>query len=290
MKRCLLILAISLKMAVYCGYSFEVLSSTSTPVSNLALSQELADTVIAPASSDSSIVYLNSIESGYRYESYNKNYSDRTFFYIQYKRTIKQVDLFAKVLQYRFAGFTAYQFETEAYWKFKTQGYAYFDAAYSDSFILPNYRLRAELFQNKGTFEYSIGVGVVKPFNFEVIPLLTGTLGHYFGDYFVYVRPTFTYVEEGVTKSIFVQGRRYFTKTDFVALSILRGADTGTSRDVNSIANSFGNDTYIVRINGNVKLGRYKIGAGFDYGGLYIPERTEYAQFVGFDIFINREF
>ncbi len=233
---------------------------------------------------------LNSLEAGFRYERFFDSYNDRTFFHVQYGRTIGQVDWFAKVLRYTLGPLEAFQFETELYWRFKKPGYFYFDAAYSDSFILPNYRIRAELFQASGKFEYSLGAGVVKPFNFKNIPVVTGTLGYYFGDYFVYVRPTVSYVDNGFTKSLFVQGRKYFTKTDFVAMSVLRGADTGTSRDLNSIANTFGNDTYLIRFNGQLKRGRYRLGAGVDYGGLYIPERSEYARFMGLDVYINRTF
>lgn len=285
MKSRLLVAYFWIKIAVFAVYSQEVLparDTTSVPA--------LPDSIPSPSGLDVGSKYKNIIEAGFRFEEYNSTYNDRRFLYVQYGRRINQVDVFGKVLQYKFAGFTGYQFETETYWKFKKGGYFYFDAAYSDSFILPNYRLRAELFQSVNKFEYSVGVGVVKPFNFKAIPVFTGTIGYYFGDYYVYARPTFSYVDNGFTKSIFVQGRRYFTKTDYIALSLLRGADTGTSRGINSIANQFGNDTYLVRLNGKLKKGRYNFGAGFDYGGIYIPERKEYAQFVGFDIFINREF
>jgi YaiO family outer membrane protein len=234
--------------------------------------------------------FPNTLEAGYRYENYLDNYSDRTFLYVQYGRRIKQVDLFGRVLRYTLGDNIGYQFETEAYWRFKKPGYMYFDAAYSNAVILPNYRLRAEIFQVANRFEYSFGLGVVKPFNFDLIPVITGTVGYYFGNSYIYARPTFTYIDNGFTKSIFIQARQYFSKTDFIALSALRGADTGTSRDISSIANSFGNDTYLVRFHGQFKTGRYKLGAGLDYGGIYIPERSEYARFIGIDVFINREF
>ncbi len=234
--------------------------------------------------------YLNSFQVGFRYESYQKDYSDRTFLYVQYGRKIKQVDTFAKILRYSLGSRVGYLFESEAYWKFKKQGYSYFDATYSSSEILPTYRLRAEVYQNVKQFEYSVGAGVVKPYNFRIIPFITGTIGYYFSDYFIYARPTFSYVDNGFTKSIFIQGRRYLTKTDYIGLSFLKGADTGTTRNINAVANAFGSDTYLVRINTQVKRGRYKIGAGLDYGGIYIPGREEYAQYVGFDLFLNMEF
>lgn len=275
-----LLVCISIPIA---GFSQELHPSADS-------TSQLRDPKALPAKQDSVNPFPNSLEVGYRFESYNKNYNDRTFLYVQYGRTIKQVDVLARVLRYTLGNFEGYQFEGEAYWKFKRNGYSYFDVAYSDAFILPNYRIRAELFQMANRFEYSLGAGIVKPFNFDNIPVITGTLGYYFGDYFVYVRPTFSYVEGGFTKAIFIQGRRYFTKTDFIALSMLRGADTGASRDVNSTANTFGNDTYLIRFSGKVATGRFKIGAGLDFGGLFIPERKEFAQFVGFDIFINRQF
>lgn len=239
---------------------------------------------------DSIKEYHSTIEAGFRYENYLENYNDRTFFYVQYGRHIEQVDLFGRVLRYTLGNLVGYQFETEAYWRFKKPGYMYFDAAYSNAEILPNYRFRSELFQATGKFEYSFGLGVMKPYNFKWIPVITGTVGYYFNDYYIYARPTFSYVDNGFTKSLFIQGRQYFSKTDYVAFSLLKGADTGTSRDISSVANQFGNDTYLIRFSGQFKTGRYKLGAGFDYGGIYIPERSEYARFIGIDIFINREF
>lgn len=136
------------------------------------------------------------------------------------------------MLRYTVEEKVSYLFETEAYVKFRKNGYSYFDAAYSGSEMLPNYRLRAEIFKNWKKIEYSLGLGVVKPHTFESIPLFTGTLGYYFSDYFIYGRPTFSYVEDGFSKSLFIQARRYFNKTDFLALSALRAqipVPTGTS-------------------------------------------------------------
>lgn len=238
---------------------------------------------------DDSKTYRNSLETSVRYEHYPQG-AERSYLNFQYGRTIGQADIFAKVLRYTLGKNVAHLFEADAYIKHKVNGYSYFDAAWSGSELLPNYRLRAEVYQNWKRFEYSMGLGVVKPHVFNAIPVLTGTLGYYFSDYFIYGRPTFSYVDDGFSKSFFIQARRYLTKTDFIALSVLRGADTGTNRNINAIANTFGLDTYMARVNGQVKSGRYKIGAGFDYGGIFIPTREEYMSFVGFDVFINREF
>lgn len=241
------------------------------------------------AAQDSANTYQNSLEVNLRYEYYPKG-AERSYLHFQYGRKIGQADVFAKVLRYTLDKNVAYLFETEAYIKFKKSGYSYFDAAWSASEMLPNYRLRAEVFENWRRFEYSMGLGVVKPHIYDAIPLLTGTLGYYFSDYFIYARPTFSYVDDGFSKSIFVQARRYLNRTDFLAVSVLRGADTGTNRNINAIANTFGLDTYMARLNGQVKKGRYKFGAGFDYGGIFIPTREDYMAFTGFDVFVNREF
>jgi YaiO family outer membrane protein len=238
---------------------------------------------------DSTNTYLHSLEGSLRYEHYPDG-AERTYTHLQYGRKIGQADVFAKVLRYTIDENVGYLFETDAYIKHKKSGYSYFDAAWSASEMLPNYRLRAEVYENWKRFEFSTGLGVVKPHNFDAIPLLTGTLGYYFSDYFVYARPTFSYVDDGFSKSLFVQGRRYLSKTDFVALSVLRGADTGSERNINAIANTFGLDTYLVRLNGQIKSGRYKVGAGLDYGALFIPTRDDYMTFTGFDVFINGEF
>lgn len=249
----------------------------------------LINAVYTACAQDSVKASLNSIELNARYEGY-PNGQDRTYVFLQYGRKIGPAEVFAKVWRYSLGKKVGHLFETDAYLKFKKQGYAYFDAAYSSSFLLPNYRFRAELFQNWKRFEYSLGLGMVKPPGFNSIPFVTGTIGYYFSDYFIYIRPTFSYIGDGVTRSIFIQARRYFNKTDFIALSGLRGADTGASRNINAIANTFGLNTYLVRMNGQLKKGPYKFGAGFDYGGFFIPSREDYLTFAGFDVFVNREF
>lgn len=256
---------------------------------NLVAAILLLFAIVECTAQDSLNIYKNSLEVSLRYEHYPKG-PERTYHHFQYGRKIGPADVFAKVLRYTLDKNVSYLFETEAYVKLKKKGYSYFDAAWSASELLPNYRLRAELFENWKSFEYSAGIGVVKPHTFEAIPFLTGTLGYYFSDYFVYARPTFSYVDDGFSKSLFIQARRYLNKTDFLAVSVLRGADTGTNRNINAIANTFGLDTYMARINGQAKKGRYKFGVGFDYGGLFIPTRDEYLSFAGFDVFLNREF
>lgn len=241
------------------------------------------------AAQDSTESRPNSLEFSMRYEHYPQG-ADRTYTHLQYGRKIGSADIFAKALRYTVNTHQSWLFESESYIKFKDGGYSYFDAAWSASDFLPHYRLRAEVYQNWKRFEYSLGLGVVKPHGYQGIPLVTATLGYYFSDYFIYARPTFSSVDDGLSKSIFVQGRRYLTKTDFVAVSFLRGADTGTERTFDAIANSFGLDTYLLRVNGQMKSGRYKLGVGFDYGGLYIASREGYMKFAGVDVFINRSF
>ena len=231
----------------------------------------------------------NSLEVSARLENYPAG-AERTYLYLQYGRKIRQADIFAKALRYTVGKQQAWLFEAESYIKYSRKGYAYLDVAWSGSEFLPNYRARGEVYRNWKRFEVSLGGGVVQAHDYDLIPLATGTLGYYFSDYFVYVRPTLSWMDDGVTKSLFVQGRRYFNKTDFLAVSALRGADTGVSRNMDAIANTFGLDTWLVRLNGRVQKGQYRFGAGLDYGGFFIPARDAYMNFVGFDVFVNRTF
>jgi YaiO family outer membrane protein len=240
-------------------------------------------------SKDSIKVYYNSLEAGARYEYY-PDFFDRTYYYIQYGRKIGQFDVFAKVLRFGINETEHYFFETEAYWKFRQKSYAYFDVAYSNSVFLPQYRLKAEIFKNYRQLEYSVGAGVVKPYQYQVIPVATGTIGYYFSNYYVYARPTFSFVDDGITKSLFLHGRRYLNDTDFLGISLLRGADTGTGRELNATLNQFGLDTYLARFSGQRKKGRYKLGAGLDYGAFLIPQRDKYMNFFGIDVNITWEF
>lgn len=239
---------------------------------------------------DSVKIYRNSFEIGGRLESYKDPYKDRTYAYFQYGRKFKSVDYFARLLHYSVGSNNAFMVESDVYWKFKKNGYSFFNAGYSDSELLPNYRLRAEVYRNYKRWEYSLGAGLVKPKNYDVIPMVTGTIGYYFGNYFVYARPTLSFVDDGVAKSLFLSGRHYFSKTDYLEASFLKGEDTGAGRNFSAVENSFGLDTYLIRLSGRMKRGKYKFGMGVDYGGLFIPQRDEYAKFVGVDVFINREF
>jgi YaiO family outer membrane protein len=238
---------------------------------------------------DSVKTYVNSLEVSYRYEYYPQ-FSDRTYASLQYGRKFKDVDVFVRALRFGINETSHYLFGTEAYWKFKKGGYSYFDISASNSTFLPNFRARAEIFQNIKKFEYSLGAGVVKPYQYKAIPLVTGTLGYYFSHYYVYARPTFSLVDDGLTKSIFIQGRRYLNDTDFLAISLLRGADTGTAREMNATLNNFGLDTYLARFSTQIKRGRFKYIAGIDYGGFYIPQREKFMNFTGVDLTINWSF
>ena len=231
----------------------------------------------------------HSVAQFFRHETFTKN-PDRSFWSLQYGITVRRTDLFFKTMRYSMGTRTGYQFENELYHKLSASSYLYTDAAYAASTLLPHYRLRAEYFRNIKRFEVSGGGGIVKPHSFRAIPLITATFGYYAGNYFIFARPTFSYVDNGVTRSIFVQARRYLSKTDFVAISVLKGADTGTSRSANATANSFGSDTYLFRLAFQKKLQQWKFGVGIDHGGIYVRERSDYMRFVGIDVNLNYTF
>ena len=236
---------------------------------------------------DSVKVYKNSIEIGGRYEAFWGNYNPRSYLYFQYGRKMGLVDAQFKGARYTLGSRSGWFFENNYYISFK-KGYLHAGGTYSDSYLLPHYRYRVELYKNFNRVEVSLGGGAVKPHTYRTIPYFTGTLGYYAGNYFLYFRPTFSHVD-GYSKSYFLQVRRYFDDIHYVSLSGLKGEDTGANRAFNAVENSFGNDTYLIRLQTRIKSGHYFVGVGMDFGGLYIPQRSEYAKFVGIDLFINRE-
>jgi hypothetical protein len=89
--------------------------------------------------------------------------------------------------------------------------------------------------------------------------------------------------------------RRYFGEgKTYVEAMFLRGDDTGTERLMGSIENSFGLDTYLIRLKGNIRLPKnFNIAFGTDYTGIFIPKAnnaTTELNILGFDLTLKKEF
>jgi type V secretory pathway adhesin AidA len=90
-----------------------------------------------------------------------------------------------------------------------------------------------------------------------------------------------------VTRRYFGEGKTYIEGT------FLRGKDTGTFRSIGSIENSFGLDTYLIRLKGNISLrNNFVISFGTDYSGIFIPKNngTTTLNILGFDLSLKKTF
>jgi YaiO family outer membrane protein len=235
----------------------------------------------------------NSIEVFNRNEIWGSNMPNRTFLYTQYGRHEKKFDLFIRPTIMFTNGSKATILDTDFYPKF-TKGYGYFNLAYSNSTqFFPRIRAGGEIYKPIGkTFEGSLGaryINIVYPENYNIYSL-TGTLGKYFGDYFTYIRPTMSIIDDGVVWNGMWALRRYFNK-DYIELMMGRGVDTGIERNVSAIENNFGLQTYMVRLKGNLNITELTtISLGYDYSGIYIPARDGYININSIDLSLKRKF
>jgi YaiO family outer membrane protein len=220
------------------------------------------------------------------------NAENRYFLMFEYGRKIKENDLLFRINSLFRSGEKGLQYELDYYPKFSEKSYGYFSIAYSGFFMFPTVRTAGEYYQSfSERWEYSIGVRTIHPENYNIYAL-TGTLGMYPGNWFIYFRPTLSILEDGVSTNGMVAARWYWGEyNSFYELVLIRGVDTGTVRDFNAIENSFGLETYVIRGKVRYKYNQnWEFNFGIDYSGIYIPQRNDYIIIVGTDIAIRRFF
>ncbi len=157
----------------------------------------------------------NSAEFLSRYEHWNKDMSDRTFFYGQYGRHEEKYDAFLRSTIMLRDGEAGVLFDADYYPKFK-KGYGYFNLGYSNSEkFFPQFRGAGEIYKPFAKkFEGSLGfryINIDFPDQYNIWSL-TGTFGYYFGDYFAYARPTVSFIDDGIGWNSMGVIRRYFDK------------------------------------------------------------------------------
>lgn len=235
----------------------------------------------------------NSVEFLSRYEYWNKGMSDRTFFYGQYGRHDLKYDAFLRSTIMLRDGNAGVLFDADYYPKFK-KGYGYFNFGYSNSEkFFPKFRTAGEIYRPFAKkFEGSLGfryINVAYPEQYNIWSL-TGTLGYYFGDYFAYVRPTVSFIDDGIGWNGMGVIRRYFDK-NYVEFMAGKGVDTGISRNVNAIENNFGLQSYILRVKGLYNINELTSASfGYDFSGIFLPSKNEYVQINSVDLTIRRKF
>lgn len=124
----------------------------------------------------------------------------------------------------RFAENTV-QYEVDAYPKFGHGVYAYLNFGYSPDRFFPETRYGAELYTSlPKSFEASFGFRQLN-FDSSDVTIYTGSVGKYWGNYWLSVRPYITPKDEGTSTSLQVWLRRYFgTRYDYITFRVGAGA------------------------------------------------------------------
>jgi YaiO family outer membrane protein len=114
---------------------------------------------------------------------------------------------------------TGTQFELDAYPHLRDGTYLYLNAGYSQDSVFPQRRYGVEVYQSfGGGFEGSFGIRYLQ-FSSSIVRVLTGSLGMYFGNYYLSFRPNIVPDSSGDSFSGHLQLRRYFGDENYLQLS-----------------------------------------------------------------------
>jgi YaiO family outer membrane protein len=106
------------------------------------------------------------------------------------------------------------QGEVDFYPTFRPGTYGYLNFGYSSSYIFPEYRYGAELHQAlPKAFELSAGFRHLD-FTSSSVTIFTGSVSKYYRNWYLSARPFITPHDEGVSKSLQLIFRRYFSDPD----------------------------------------------------------------------------
>lgn len=238
----------------------------------------------------------HSVEFNQRYENFITNDTYQVFSSLQYGYKIKGIhDIYGRIIYKNRNGENAIQSMVDFYPTY-SRGYMFFSVRYSSSILFPKTIAMGEIYSKVfQKHEASFGLRYIRPLDKYNIYVITGTYGIYHGNWFTYMRPMMNILEDGVSWSGMLVTRRYFGigKT-YIEAMVLKGADTGTSRPVGSIENSFGADTYFIRLKANLNLQKnFNLSFGSDYTGIVIPKangETSELNIWGIDVSIKKSF
>lgn len=238
----------------------------------------------------------HSIELGQRYENYLERSTYRYITSLQYGYKIKNKhEIYGSIVYQNRNGDNAIQGIVDFYPTYD-KGYMFFSFRYSNNILFPKITAIGEVYRNfLKIHEASIGLRYIQPIDNYNIYVITGTYGIYYGNWYTYIRPMMNIVEDGVGWSGMIVTRRYFGDgKPYIEGAILYGDDTGSERPVNSIENSFGLNTYMFRLKGNLPLPKnFNIAFGADYSGILIPKAnngTTEINILGFDVTLKKKF
>lgn len=214
----------AMKVAGVCGYGLVLLAVLGVP--QTARGQQ--ETIAASKRSDLYSVPTQDqddprlrrpseyrVDAFYAFQYFDTDFDPWHFLTAWVERREQTYSLIGRAnYAYRF-GASAIQFEADAYLLFSRSLYAYLNLGYSPSTgSFPPWRVGGELYGNlPGAWEASGGFRHLV-FEDSEVPIVTASVGKYYGNYWTSLRP-FVALDEGDTSwSLVLNTRRYFVDAD----------------------------------------------------------------------------
>ena len=196
----------------------------------------------------------NSIGINAALDLYSSVFDPMQYYSLKYSRQTKYGSISPKLNLNRRFNENGAQFEVDLYPKIAKGLYAYVNFGVSNSFLFPDVKYGAELYQSlPKSFEISLGFRTLK--YSSTTNIYTGSLGWYTGNSYWSFRPYFTPGETGTSKSGTLTYRRYRSDADnYLGMSI----GMGFSPEINQLQFN-ANDAQIV----NLESQKFNIGYYF---------------------------
>lgn len=181
---------------------------------------------------------LNEVGINYATDRFSGTYDPMHYGYLQLSRRTPFGSIFGRLNYSNRFGSTGTQFETDLYPRLTDGVYAYLNYGYSLNLLFPRHRTGAEIYTKlPSSYEGSVGFRYLYFGPSSDVTIYTGSLGLYFGSYWVSFRPYFIPNDAGVSKSASLTLRRYLSDAENF-LSLRAGA--GFSADERALQSSTG--------------------------------------------------
>lgn len=175
----------------------------------------------------------NRLTASYSYFDFDTDFDSWHLLSAWYERRGSSGSLIGRVNYANRFDRSAVQFELESWPIFSRRFYAYLNAGYSPSSSYPEWRFGGELYGNiPGAWEASAGFRLLV-FDEEDVPMLAGSLGKYYGNYWTSLRPFLVFEDGGdLSLTLVLVTRRYFIDADNYLSALVsygRGPNQGVS-------------------------------------------------------------
>lgn len=173
---------------------------------------------------------LNQLSASYSIDHFSEIYDPMHYYTVSYNRDTPFGSIIGKVNVNQKFQTAGTQFELDAYPSIADGLYAYVNVGYSESSIFPGWRYGFQLYKSlPKSFEASVGIRSLK-FGENFTHILTGSLGKYAGNSFIFFTPYLIPSDEGWSKSGNLTFRNYGANED-IFWAITAGA--GFSPEIN---------------------------------------------------------